>query len=314
MSVKRFLFGIALYNSLIFGAHNGALVNMPHQQCGGMSMSANSTMTISYPFGKIPPSTLKQPKKIPSQKIADDVAHQRKILEKAAVKELLLRGIEAQPMSDYITRKYIGEGDEHSFLRSLVAHIGFSESWHSLESSTQTLTEIYHYFAPSSWTQLRIFDLFCTTSSSYNSRLANLLNGLITIKRRKYYVVPSYVTSCSVNLRGSTIDDFFDEKFLFPELPAPFQTFIQRQIEKEFPQVCMFDKPELVKEHSTTFLILFTALQNSGDNVAEVKSFFTSAAFQKHEQKTNFALSNYIKKNKNEDNFWCSWFGVRCKK
>ncbi len=312
MNIQKIFLGIALYNSLIFGAQNNALVNIPNQQqCGGMS--ANSTIPIPYQFGKISPSTLKQPKKIGSQKTADDFAHQRKTLEDAAEKTLFFRQQKAKPMGEYITQKYIGEGENHSYLRSVVAHMGFCELWHSLDSSTQTLTEIYHYFEPSTWTQLRIFDLFCPTSVSYNNRLANLLNGLITLKRKKYYVVPVFVTPCSINLKGSTLDEFFDEKFLFPELPAPFQQFIQGRIEGEFPQICMFDKPELVKGHSTTFLILFTALQNSADNVEEVKSFFTSTAFQKHEKETNFALTKHINKNKNKDNFWCMWFDIGCK-
>jgi hypothetical protein len=315
VATKRLLFGIALYNSLIFGAQNGALVNVPNNQHGGVSVCANnSTRTIPYPLGKISPSTLKQPQKISFQKTGKDFVHQRKILEVAAAKELMARELTAKPMSEYITRKYIGEGDEQSSFRSLVAQIGFCDWWHSVDSATQTLTEIYHYFEPATWTQPRIFDLFCTNSSPYNSRLANLLNGLITIKRKKYYIVPTYITPCSINLKGSTIDDFFDERFMFPDLPTPFQQFIQRQIEGEFPHTCMFDKPELVKEHSTTFLILFTALHNSGDNVAEIKSFFTSTAFQKHEEKTHFALTEHIKKNKNKDDFWCSWFDIECEK
>jgi hypothetical protein len=311
--MQRILVGIALCNSVAFGAQNGALVNLSSQQYIAPMSANNSTTGIAH-FEKTSSIQQKQLKKTSAYVGLNDISSQRKILEDAAQKDLLLREQQAKPMSEYITRKYIGEDDAWSFMNQLTAQMGLSDSWHSPESAIHTLTEIYHYFEPAQWTQPIIFDLFYTNSSSYTSRLANLLNGLIAIKRKKYYLVPSVMEPCSASLRGSTIDEFFDENFLFAGLPSPFQQFIQCRIEEEFPRMCLLDKPELAQAHPTTFLILLTALRHCGDDVEEIKSFFTSAAFQKHEKNTDFALTNYIKENRHEGNFWCSWFGVRCKK
>ena len=211
-------------------------------------------------------------------------------VEKAAQEKIYHREEEAAPMNNAINQLDI-DCWRLLWLRGSGVHPSCPTS-----NVVSDLANIYYHFTPSQWTKDVLMALATPDSKAYNKRVADLLMRLAQEKKEKY-------RRCQIGgsidfglIKGSTVDEFFDEKILFPGLPKIFQQCVQQFVEKQYRHSLMKDNPS----GSIVFHALLTALRNSNDDPQEIQALQESSTLKKYERDTKNAFAKYIAEHQDE--------------
>ena len=225
-------------------------------------------------------------------------------VQQAAQEEICLREEEAAPMS-----KYIEQQDTQWPLGKWAGLCTNSRyRFYSTQAIVEELNEVYKYFTPEQWNPCGVITALMDPESTASSmRINHLLGRLSMTKINKYHLgsIRSWPYEYAP-IRGSTIDEFFDEKILFPDLPKIFQQWLQGYIENLYRCSYMKDNPS----GSLVFHALLTALRNSNGDPQEIQALQESSTFKKYELDTKNAFAKYMAEHQDEVKPVDKYYGI----